>query len=93
MESVAWVSELRGLLSGMFSLLALWQFLEFAESRAWGRYALATAAFGLALLAKPSAVAVPLLALVLTVWGLGRPWKRCVPPLVALGRDGAWPVL
>ena len=80
-ESVAWVSELRGLLSGMFALLALGQYLEFAESRAWGCFAVATAAFGLALLAKPSAVAVPLLALALTIWGLGLPWKRCVPPL------------
>ena len=82
-ESVAWVSELRGLLSALFSLVALGQYWEFRQApagpRPWGRFVLATLAFGLALLAKPSAVAVPLMALVLDGWGRGRSWRLSLP--------------
>ena len=92
-ETVAWVSELRGLLAALLSLLAIWQYLEFArgprEGRGlhWGRYGLATVAFGLALLAKPSAVTVPLIALVLDIWCLGRSWRCGAGPL------GVWVVI
>ena len=48
-ESVAWISEVRGLLCGLFALLALWQYVEYADARRSGRvramlYAGATAA-------------------------------------------------
>ncbi len=101
-ESVAWIAEMRGLLAGTFSLLALHAYLSgcwesppqppiMGESErsylsplvppllgARGAspalfYALATLCFGLALLAKPSAVAVPLLALTLETLILRRP--------------------
>ncbi len=85
-EAVAWVSEMRGLLSGCLALLALWQYAIYATSDAiydnrprWRRglgYGLATLCFGLALLAKPSAVAVPLIAWVLERWALHRPAQR-----------------
>jgi hypothetical protein len=79
-ESVAWISETRGLLCALFSLVAIWQ-LEIWEGRRQNaesrnpeipnpqsaalHYALATVAFILALLSKPAAVAVPLVAAVL----------------------------
>jgi tetratricopeptide (TPR) repeat protein len=89
-ESVAWISETRGLLCAMFSLLAIWQFDLWAgrgsksERSATLFYAVATTAFVLALLSKPAAVAVPLIAAALALglsqrplrrvlWGLG-PW-------------------
>ena len=76
-ESVAWIAEMRGLLAGLFSLLALHAYLRHAkeqEGRAGLRwFALSTLCFGLALLAKPSAVAVPLLALTLEMLILRRP--------------------
>lgn len=76
-ESVAWIAELRGLLSGLFSLLALHAWLSYVgEGRGWRPYALATACFGLALLAKPSAVTLPLLAIVLEVFLLRRPARE-----------------
>ncbi len=81
-EAVAWVSETRGVLSTTFSLLALWLYLRPREGpdRASGasraRYALATLCFALALLSKPSAVVVPLMALVLDAGPLGRGVKR-----------------
>ena len=86
-ESVAWISETRGLLCALFSLLALWQLgiWEVRSQNAEPRnpqipqslipnpqfpalhYLLATTAFVLALLSKPAAVAVPLIATVLAV--------------------------
>lgn len=72
-ESVAWISETRGTLSGMFSLLAIWAYVRFVQreplSHRWTFYVLASAAYLLALLSKPSAVAVPLILAVLDlVW-------------------------
>lgn len=89
-ESVAWISELRGLLSNFFGLLALWQYLCYSraslesDQTARGRrhYGLALAAFALALLSKPSAVTLPLMAFVLD-WGVvRRPWRHGVKALL-----------
>ncbi len=103
-EAVAWVSGLKDLLSGFFSLVALWQYLAYAgtlsssrEDRAAERdalhmnrgslhYLLATLAFALALLSKPSAVVVPGLAWVLDHWILGRPARQCT--LTSIGWVG-----
>jgi tetratricopeptide (TPR) repeat protein len=70
-ESVAWISEQRGLLSGLLALLAVDRFLEWSEKRAegtasWREYAVGLAAFILALLAKPTSVVTPLVALLLS---------------------------
>ena len=80
-ESVAWVTETRGLLAAVAGLFALWQYAIFAEcdtgkARRWGRFAVATAAFAAAVLAKPSVVVVPLLAAVLQVCVLWQKWRR-----------------
>ena len=77
-ETVAWISELRGLLCASFSLLALWLWV----ARPSGFPVTATAAFVLALLCKPSAVALPLVTLALDCWVLGRPWRQSVPLLL-----------
>lgn len=66
-ESVAWASGLKDLLASMFSLVAIWQYLRARESESsgggWiGHYIVASFAFALALLSKPSAVTVPLIA-------------------------------
>ncbi len=62
-EAVAWVSELRGLLAALFSLCALLSLSgeEHGAGVCW-RDVLATLCFVLALLCKPSAAALPLLA-------------------------------
>ncbi|HZL36203.1 MAG TPA: tetratricopeptide repeat protein [Tepidisphaeraceae bacterium] len=84
-ETVAWVTGMRDLLSGALTLLAIWQYLLFVKpadpkssagkNRAWLHYAVATAACALALLAKPSAVVTPLLALLAAKAVFGR-WPR-----------------
>ena len=90
-ESVAWISEVRGLLCGLFALLTLWQYVEYADARRSSvvramLYAGATAALLLALLSKPAAVAVPLMAAVLGVGLLRRRPAHGAPGNIALVR-------
>lgn len=70
-EAVAWISETRGLLSGLFGLLAIWLYIGFTirlpdkQRQAILWYTAATVAFVLALLSKSSAVAiVPMVAVI-----------------------------
>jgi len=79
-ETVAWVSELKNVLSLFFVLLALLAWLEFTgeDSRPrWRWYWLALAAQGLALAAKSTACTLPV-ALWLVLWLRHRPagWRR-----------------
>ena len=83
-EPVAWASAMKDLLCGLWSLVALRLYVEFAiasdsgsaSRRAWTFYGLALIAFVLALLAKPAAVVVPLLAALLDRVATGRPFAR-----------------
>jgi Tfp pilus assembly protein PilF len=79
-EAMAWVSGLKDILAGCWGLIALWQYLACVQAHTMPRrqlhYGLATAAFILALLAKPSAVVVPALAWVLATSGIGQSWKQ-----------------
>jgi hypothetical protein len=87
-ESVAWISEQRGLLAGLFGLAAV-DLLgrRAAPEAAWGtRASAATACFVTALLCKPTAVVVPLLAVVME-WATGpaAQWPaRRFAPLIAV---------
>jgi len=71
-ESVAWISERKDLLCGLFFLVSLLAYLRFtgaAEHRSRGLwYAAALGSGILACLAKPMAVTLPLVLLVLDVW-------------------------
>lgn len=79
--SVAWVSQLKGVMAGMFSAAALWLYVASAErntGRDWkkpAQYAAATILFALGMLSKPSAIVLPLAALAIDKWCLDRPWK------------------
>ena len=81
-EEVAWVTGLKGVLSGFFSLLALWQYAQHVTwpkqtPQPWPRhYLLATLFFLAALLAKPSAVVLPLLAGLIGTLMLGMPVRQ-----------------
>jgi Flp pilus assembly protein TadD len=91
-EAVAWVSGFKDVLCGGLSCTAIWQYLQYARSSAeaaasdtpssvhgrgpLGRYWLATGAFALALLAKPTAVVVPVVAWLLDVWGWPQTWRH-----------------
>ena len=71
-ESVAWISERKGLLSTFFALLAIRAYVGYAASRHAWRYALVVILFGASLLSKPMLVTLPLLLFLLDVWPLRR---------------------
>jgi hypothetical protein len=71
-ESVAWVSERKDVLSAFFSLLTLLIYVGYARRPTVLRYTGALAALALALMSKPMAVAVPVLMLLLDFWPLRR---------------------
>ena len=75
-ESVAWVSGLKDVLAGCLALAALYLYFRHATEQRWQPYALATLCFILAMLSKPSAVTVPLLAALLDYLLLRRPIRR-----------------
>jgi len=74
-ESVAWVTGLTDLLGAFFSLLALGEHIRFRESGRRYHRALAALWFVLALGSNPSAVTLPLVALAVDHWLLGRVWR------------------
>ena len=93
-ESVAWVSERKDVLSGFFAFAALWLYAVYAERRravaggAGKYYALLVVAFALGLMAKPMLVTLPCVLLLLDYWPLRRtPW---LPTPTAAKSDPAW---
>jgi tetratricopeptide (TPR) repeat protein len=71
-ESVAWISERKDVLSTFFGLLALLAYAGYAATPSVRRYLLVAAPFALSLLAKPMWVTLPCLLLLLDWWPLGR---------------------
>jgi protein O-mannosyl-transferase len=82
-ESVAWMAEQKNTLSAVFYLAALWQYLNFNESRAAPRYILALFLFALALCTKTSTAPLPATVLLILWCKKGRiSWRNDVWPLV-----------
>jgi Flp pilus assembly protein TadD len=86
-ESVAWISERKDVLSGLFFMLTLWAYARYAEASAGplGRtavrpyYLAALGFFVLALLSKPMVVTLPFVLLLLDGWPLARLGDREAP--------------
>jgi hypothetical protein len=82
-ESVAWISEQKNTLSTVLYLCAALAYLRFTDDRRPARYALATALFLAALLAKSVTATLPAALLVLAWWRHGRiSWRDEVRPLL-----------
>lgn len=62
-ESVAWIAERKNVLAMLFYTLTAWSFVRFIQSAERKWYIISLAAFLLSLLAKPAAVAWPIVAL------------------------------
>jgi tetratricopeptide (TPR) repeat protein len=76
-ESVAWVTERKDMLSGLFFLLTLAAYRAYAARPfSWWRYLLVVVSFALGLTAKPMLVTLPLVLLLLDFW----PLRRIAPP-------------
>jgi protein O-mannosyl-transferase len=71
-ESVAWISERKDVLSMLFGVLALYSYVSYALGRRWSLLVLAWLLFALSLMAKQTFVTLPFLFLLLDYWPLGR---------------------
>jgi len=103
-ESVAWVSERKDVLSGLFFMLTLWAYWRFTKKSdvrssgfsASGYYWLALVFFALGLMSKSMLVTLPFVLLLLDYW----PLERFVPGALNPDKDGVgnfwssfWPLL
>jgi hypothetical protein len=100
-QTVAWISERKSLLSTAFWLLALLAHVGYRRNPGWMRYLGVIAFAALALAAKPMAVTLPLTLVLLDIWPLamrptgcgsmGLRYARELAPVLAL--SGACGVL
>ena len=71
-ESVAWVSERKDVLSALFWLLTMWGYVNYVQRGGVLRYLITLLFFGLGLMAKPMLVSLPIVMLLLDYWPLSR---------------------
>jgi tetratricopeptide (TPR) repeat protein len=85
-ESVAWASERKDVLSTLFWILTMGAYASYVEAPGAKRYLLVLVCFVLGLMAKPMLVALPFVLLLLDYWPLGRwrfkPMAHAHPPQV-----------
>jgi protein O-mannosyl-transferase len=88
-ESVAWVAERKGLLSGLFFLLTVAAYLRYV-GRPFSavRYLAVVALFALGLMSKPMVVTLPLVLLLLDYWPLQRIGQAAAPSSAPRGVAG-----
>ena len=90
-ELVAWISERRDVLSGLFFVLALWAYAALCPPPTKRRQLYpAVRAFALGLLAKPMLVTLPLLLLLLDYWPLKRMSRRQARPASGYPARDEW---
>src|SRR6266478_5404522 len=87
-ESVAWVSERKDVLSAFFFMLTLAAYVRYAIAPSLGRYFVVAMIFALGLMSKPMLVTVPFVLLLLDYWPLRRFDK--VARLKAGGSIAGW---
>ena len=71
-ESVAWISERKDVLSAIFFMLTLGTYVRYARSPSVGRYLTMLIMFALGLMSKSMLVTVPVVLLLLDYWPLNR---------------------
>ncbi len=71
-ESVAWITERKDVLSTFFLLLTLAAYAGYVKRPSAFRYVAALAAFAMGLMAKPMLVTLPFLLLLLDYWPMNR---------------------
>ncbi|HJT82225.1 MAG TPA: tetratricopeptide repeat protein [Chthoniobacterales bacterium] len=82
LESVAWVSERKDVLSAALFMATLLLYLRYVARKSLGNYALLAVVFALGLMAKPMLVTVPVVLLLLDFWPLGRTSRTALPRLI-----------
>jgi tetratricopeptide (TPR) repeat protein len=71
-ESVAWVSERKDVLSAVFFMLTLGAYVRYARRRSVGRYLTVALCLAFGLMSKPMLVTLPFVLLLLDYWPLNR---------------------
>jgi Flp pilus assembly protein TadD len=71
-ESVAWVSERKDVLSALFFMLTLGAYVRYVRTPSVGRYLLVALLFAFGLMSKPMLVTLPFVLLLLDYWPFGR---------------------
>jgi len=71
-ESVAWISERKDVLSTFFWLLTMIAYARYAQKPSIGRYVLTMLFLALGLMSKPMLVTLPVILLLMDYWPLGR---------------------
>jgi tetratricopeptide (TPR) repeat protein len=71
-ESVAWISERKNVLSTFFLILTMLFYVRYVESPGWRRYLPVLICFALGLMSKPMLVTLPFILLLLDYWPLNR---------------------
>ena len=82
-ESVAWISELKNMLSGVFYFGSVLAYLKFDRTRNLASYAVALVLFVLGLMSKTVIATLPAAILIIFWWKRGQlSWKRDFLPLI-----------
>jgi len=94
-ESVAWVTERKNVLSAVFFFAAAWAYLRFAgepenKKRRWNWWAVALLLFVCALLSKTVACSLPVALLLACWWKKGRLELRDMLPTIPFFIAGLW---
>jgi len=84
-ESVAWISERKDVLSTFFWMLTMAAYLAYVKRPSVPRYMLVGGALALGLMAKPMLVTLPFVLLLLDYWPLGR-FEPPPPPKAKKGK-------
>jgi protein O-mannosyl-transferase len=100
-ESVAWISERKDVLSAVFFMLTLGAYVRYVRSPSIGRYLTMSILFALGLMSKPMLVTLPFILLLLDYWPLKSFAVRSSPkrlilekiPLLALSAAGGFVTL
>jgi len=76
-ESVAWISARKDVLSAFFWLLTIWAYFSYAKHPGIKRYVLVVLIYILGLMSKPMVVTLPFVLLLLDYWPLQRfPFRK-----------------
>jgi tetratricopeptide (TPR) repeat protein len=88
-ESVAWASERKDVLSGLFWITTLMSYVNYTRSPSRSKYAMTLLLFALGLMAKPMLVTLPFVLPLLDYWPLRRlslpPLHSFMPPTLRSG--------
>jgi Flp pilus assembly protein TadD len=71
-DTVAWITERKNILSGLFWILTLWAYVAYTRRRTGYRYLLTLVLFALGLMCKPTLVMLPCILLLVDFWPLAR---------------------